>query len=172
MILRIYRNLKRRSTLYFVNRVFSGTNPHYFDIKRRLLNSIGFSIGSGTKIVGPIICTGSLTVGSNCWIGTKFTVHGNGKVIIGNNVDLGPEVTALTGSHLIGASEHRAGHGFNCTIEINDGCWIGAKSVLLNSICINKGAVIAAGAVVCKDISENVLAGGVPAKTIKMLGDD
>ena len=172
MISKVYRSLKRRCVIWLVNKVFAGTSPHLFEAKRVLLNSIGYSIGKGTKIVGPIYCTGQLSIGENCWIGTKFTIHGNGKVIIGNNLDFGPEVTILTGTHKIEGSQHRAGQGMNCTIEIEDGSWIGAKSILLNAITIGKGSVIAAGAVVCKSVSPNTLVGGVPAKEIRRLGDE
>lgn len=172
MIKRIFRYIKRHIALFLVNKVLSGTNPKYFSIKRKLLNSIGYNIGSYTKVVGPVICTGRLTIGKNCWIGTGLTIHGNGDVIIGNNVDIGPEVTFITGSHLIGKSEHRAGLGLKFAIEVGNGCWIGSKSILTNTITIGNGTVIAAGAVVCKDVSPNVLIGGVPAKTIKLLDDE
>ena len=171
MMKRIYLYLLRHIVLFLVNKVFVGTNPKYFPIKRILLNRIGYSIGKGTKIVGPITCTGTLVVGENCWLGTRFTLHGNGKVIAGNNIDFGPEVTFLTGTHAIGGGKRRAGDGKHCVIEICDGCWIGGKSIFLNSIQVGNSSVIAAGAVVCKDISANTLAGGVPARIIKSLPD-
>lgn len=46
--------------MLFVNHIFAGT--HTFEAKRRLLNSIGYDIGAGTKVVGPLHCSGKLTV--------------------------------------------------------------------------------------------------------------
>lgn len=172
MILRIFRSLKRRTILFLVNKVFSGTNPHLFNLKRILLNSIGYNIGQGTKIVGPIYCTGKLTTGTQCWIGTNFVIRGNGTVILGNNIDVGPDVTILTGSHQIGTHQRRAGKGVNCTIKVGNGCWIGGRSVLLNSVTIGDGSVVAAGAVVVSDVPQDIIAGGVPAKLIRGLNNE
>lgn len=150
MIIRVIRHIWKNIALTIVNNFLAGTNPHYFTIKRNLLQSIGFTIGKGTKIVGPICCTGSLSVGSNCWIGTNFTVRGNGCVNIGDNVDVGPDVTFLTGTHEIGSWERRAGKGYNCSQSIGKGCWIGAKSVFVNNISVGNSSIVAAAACVCK----------------------
>lgn len=166
---RIFRHIQRSLVYFLVNHVFEGSNPRYFSIKARLLRSIGYKIGNNTSIVGPIICTGKLEVGDNCWIGANFTVRGNGTVILGDNIDVGPDVTFLTGTHLIGGSNHRAGLGYNCKITIGSGCWIGGKSTFLNQIKVGEATIIAAAACVCKDIPNNVIAGGVPSKTIKTL---
>ena len=81
------KGIKYRTVMYLVNKVFSGTSIKHFERKRRLLNSIGHKIGSGTKIVGPIECTGKLIVGTNCWIGKNLRVNGNGTVILGDNCE-------------------------------------------------------------------------------------
>lgn len=169
MIRRIYNNIKRRIVIFSVNKIFNGTNPHYFNIKRTLLNSIGWKIGVGTKIVGPIYNTGTLIIGNNCWIGTNFTVHGNGTVMLGDNIDVGPDVTFLTGTHEIGTEIRRAGKGYNCTIKVGSVCWIGGRSTFVNNINIGEASVIAAGALVCKSFLNNELHGGVPARLIKEL---
>ncbi len=79
---RIVKVFKRRIAFFFVNNVFQGTFPSFWNIKRNLLNWSGMEIGSGTKIVGPVRIFGDLKVGKNTWISTGFTVHGNGSVII------------------------------------------------------------------------------------------
>lgn len=159
-----------RAIVYFlVNKIFAGTNPHYFKLKASLLRTIGYTIGKNTLIVGPITCTGRLSIGDNCWIGTNLKIHGNGNVFIGNNIDIAPDVTFLTGTHYIGTEERRAGQGYNTTIRVEDGCWLGGKSVFVNEITIGTMSVAAAGAVVCKDVPANSLVGGVPAKIIKSL---
>ena len=152
-----------------VNKIFAGTNPRLFGVKRQLLQSIGYIIGKNTKIVGPIICTGKLTIGSDCWIGANFTVRGNGSVVLGDRIDIGPDVTFLTGTHEIGASERRAGSGYNCVQSIGDGCWIGARAVFVNNLSVGDSSVVAASACVCKTAPPNVLIGGIPSKVIKCL---
>lgn len=165
----IIRHIYKSIVMALVNTLLSGTFRPFFPIKRRLLRSVGYQIGKGTKVVGPIFCTAQLNIGENCWIGTNLRVHGNGAVSLGDNLDLGPDITILTGSHLIGDCKRRAGKGIICNINIGDGCWIGAKSTILNPVTIGNGCVVAAGAVVCKNLKDNVLAGGVPARVIRAL---
>ena len=65
-----------------------------------------------------------------------------------------------------------SGYDFTSSIDeiiIKDGCWIGGQTVLLQGITVNDGAIIAAGAVVTKNVDADCLAGGVPAKTIRQL---
>lgn len=159
--------IKRRATLFLVNTLLSGTK--YFTTKRRLLNGIGFSIGENTKIVGPIECTGMLTIGDNCWVGKNLKVNGNGTVIVGNNCDIAPEVTFQTGGHTIGSIERRAGEGLKYEIKIGNGCWIGGRSTILGDVRIGSGCVVAACACVVRSVEDNKLIGGVPAKLIRDL---
>jgi len=85
------------------------------------------------------------------------------------NCDIGPNVSFVTGTHLIGKFNRRAGLGFSSRIKIGDGCWIGASVVILGGVKIGNGSVVAAGAVVINNIPKNTLVGGVPAKLIKKL---
>lgn len=150
MIKRIPYHFWRFFATWLVNRVLVGTNPRFFKVKRKLLQSIGHTIGENTKIVGPITCTGKLHVGKDCWIGANFTIRGNGIVVLGDRVDVGPDVTFLTGTHEIGNMERRAGTGYNCKQSIGDGCWIGAKSVFVNNVSVGNASIVAASACVCK----------------------
>lgn len=163
------RSIKRILVTYLVNHVFAGTRC--YEKKRKLLNSVGFQIGKDTKIVGPVFCTGSLVIGKNCWIGRNLTVDGNGTVMIGDNCDIAPEVTFLTGGHAIGTPERRAGSGESYTVRVADGCWIGARTTLGKNITVGKGSVVAACACVMKNVGTNKLVGGVPAKVIEDLDD-
>ena len=164
------RAIKKICITFIVNRILAGTFA--FEWKRKLLNSIGYEIGENTKIVGPVFNTGRLKIGSNCWIGKNLIINGNGNVTIGDNCDLAPEITFLTGGHEIGSETRRAGEGLNYDIVVGDGVWIGARSTILGNITIGKGAVITVCACVTHIIDENVLAGGVPAKRIKELDYD
>ena len=151
--------------LWCCNTVFVGT--HFFKVKRILLNTCkGVKVGYGTCIVTPIRIpvVSTLSIGDHCWINRDFTLEGNGKVIIGNKCDLAPTVTMTTGSHQIGDANRRAGQGFSGEIIVGDGCWLGNRSLILPNVHVGKGVIVAAGAVVTKNISDNILVGGVPAK--------
>lgn len=162
-------NIKRKIALLATNTVLAGTRPWTFPLKRAILNWGGYSIGQNSSIVGPIYVTGTLAVGDNSWVGKNLTVNGNGIVKIGNNCAIAPEVTFQTGGHRIGNHAHRAGEGCSHTQIVGNGVWIGVRVTILNDIEIHDGSVIAGGACVVKDVEEDVLVGGVPAKIIRHL---
>ena len=166
------KGLKTKWVYFCVNKLFKGTKKKNFEKKRRLLNSVGFEIGEGTQIVGPIFCTGKLVVGKDCWIGRDFTVDGNGTVTIGDRCDIGPNVSFQTGGHEISSHSRRAGEGCNKEITVGDGCWIAAKSTVLGGVTIGDGCVVAACACVAADVNEDTLVGGVPAREIRRLDND
>lgn len=93
----------------------------------------------------------------------------NSKIVIGNNVLLGPGVKVFSGNH--GTSLNSVPMVYQDrvekNIEIGDDVWIGANTVILSGVIIQKGAIIAAGSVVTKNVPENAIYGGVPAKLIK-----
>lgn len=167
--MRLYRSIKRKISMFLVNKVLAGTRPCFFEPKRKLLNSIGHSVGEGTKIVGPIETYSKLTIGKYCWIGKNLKVNGNGSVVIGDCCDIAPEVTFQTGGHEIGSRERRAGDGLICNQSVGNGVWIGGRSTIIGDVTISDGSVVAGCACVVKDVPPNVLVGGVPAKIIRSL---
>lgn len=164
-----FRSMKRKAVMFLVNHVFVGTRPCFFEIKRVLLNSIGHSIGTGTKVVGPIECYTRLAIGKDCWIGKNLKVNGNGTIQIGDRCDIAPEVTFQTGGHEIGTSLRRAGNGKTYHQRVGDGVWIGGRSTIIGNTTIGNGSVVAGCACVVKDVPENTLVGCVPAKIIRRL---
>lgn len=93
-----------------------------------------------------------------------------GFVTVGKNVFIGPDVKICCVSHEIGASKQRAGVATkNGGIVIEDGAWIGIGSTILQGVRIGKGSIVAAGAVVNKDVKPNTLVAGVPARLIREL---
>lgn len=163
---------KKRIVIFFVNKVFAGTRPCFFEVKRKLLNSIGHEIGEGTKIVGPIECYSRLRVGKDCWIGKNLKINGNGSVVIGDKCDIAPEVTFQTGGHKIGSYERRAGEGICYSQNVGSGVWIGGRVTIMGDVTIGDGSVIAGCACVNKDIQPNTLVGGVPARVIRSLENE
>ena len=153
--------------MFLTNHILAGTRC--FEAKRQLLKFAGFNIGRHTKVVGPVFITGEWTVGENCWIGYNLKIHGNGHVTIGNNCDLAPDISFITGSHQIGSHERRAGKGYNADITVGNGCWIGAATDIMPGVKIGDGCVVAACACVAENIPEDCLAGGVPSKVLKKL---
>ena len=142
-------------------------------VKRYFLNLAGMRIAGdalingGTRFLG----RGQVIVGGQTWVGPNcsFYTHPNASIVIGDRCDIAPEVSFVTGSHVLGTSERRAGDGCTKPIFIGNGCWIGARATILGGVRVGNGSVVAAGAVVTKDVPENSLAGGVPARLIRQL---
>ncbi|MDK0557893.1 acyltransferase [Clostridium perfringens] len=161
--------IKRIIGLFFINNIFKGTR--FWRIKRILLKFSGIEVGRNTKVVAPISIgtVANICIGDDCWIGTDLKIYGNGSVFIDNNCDIAPNVTFITGSHLIGDRNRRAGKGLEYSITLKKGCWIGAKATLMGNIKINEGVVIGACSLVNKNIESNIVVAGNPAKLIRKL---
>lgn len=167
--------LKRRwrsFVISLINAFLCGT--HFFKLKRFMLCCCDITVGKGTKIVGPFSvgnCS-HITIGNDCWIGKSFSVHGDGTLEIGDNCDIAPEVSVFTGTHMIGNASRRADKGMSLSVKIGNGCWICGRASILGSIVIGNGAVVGMSSLVNKDIAENILVAGVPAKKIRELKND
>lgn len=157
------RVLKHMLVMFVVNHLCDGA--YLFEMKRLLLNAIGYHLGEGTKVVGPVYCNAELKTGSNCWLGRNFTIHGNGLVELGDNCDIAPDVTFLTGRQTAEGEERKA------SIRVGDGSWIGAGTTLSRNVTIGKGSMVLASACVMKSMPENTLIGGVPARIVRKLDD-
>lgn len=117
--------------------------------------------------------------GGQIIIGQKFSCNTNlhmnascgGEISIGENVLIGPNVVIRTSNHNFTdrtKNINEQGHSFG-NIKIEDNVWIGANCVILSNVLIGKGAVIAAGAVVNKNVDSYTVVGGVPAQKIKSI---
>ncbi|MUP42197.1 acyltransferase [Gramella aestuarii] len=127
---------------------------------------------SGNRIKvgqGAIIGTGAtITIGDDSGIGKKCTVS---NATIGNNVMMGEEVRFFAANHKFDdLREPMIIQGMTPlrTVVVDDDVWIGARAMILPSVKkIGKGSIIAAGAIVTKDVPEYAIVGGNPAKILK-----
>ena len=92
------------------------------------------------------------------------------KIVIGNNVIIGPGVKIFCGNHgtKLGSGPMIFQDRTEADIMIGSDVWIGANSVILSGVKISDGAIVAAGSVVTKEVPANTIVGGVPAKPIKL----
>lgn len=138
-----------------------------FGLRRALLRFAGIEIHSSANFCGRawIYGRGVLCIGPDSWIspGVIIHTHEQAPISIGACCDLAPGVEIHPGSHEIGGTSRRAGAGKAAPVVIQDGCWIGARSLILGGVTIGKGAVVAAGSVVIGDVPANTLVAGVPA---------
>jgi len=135
----------------------------------------GVRIGSRTRIFGKIAVTGqghvtaNVRVGEGCIITTPLYLNASAPITIGNSVTIGHHVVIITDSHRMSDPLRRAGERFARPVTIEDGVWIAARATILPGVTLGRGSVVAAGAVVAKDVPPNTLVGGVPARVLKTL---
>ena len=144
-----------------------------FGLKAALLKWCGARVGRNVQVLSSAIISGdgTLIVGDDVWIGagSRISPTGTAVIKIGSNVDIGPEVMILTGTHEIDAGlSHMAGTGLGRSVTIGNGCWLGARSTLLPGVELAEKTVVAAGSVVIRGVDKPMqLIAGVPAKVKK-----
>ena len=110
---------------------------------------------------------GDVTIGDHTRIGIHSTIIG--PVCIGSHVHLAQGITVTALNHRYDDKKRRIDEQGVSTqpVVISDDVWIGANAVILPGVTIGRHAVVAAGAVVTKDVPDYCMVGGVPAKIIK-----
>ncbi|WP_143315757.1 acyltransferase [Clostridium sp. HBUAS56017] len=148
-------------------------------------------IDSGCCIRGTLIADavgGKITIGENCYVGENSKIWAMEEIQIGNNVLIAHNVNIIDNNgHSTDYKVRReelpyilkCGHAkqniFNRRIKpiiIGDDVWIGLNSIILKGVSIGKGAIIASGSVVTKDVPEFTMVSGNPARVIKYLKNE
>ena len=111
----------------------------------------------------------NIYTGRNFYANHGCTILDAARVIIGNDVLLGPGVVIATPSHPLEEKPRVEGYEQARPIHLGNAVWIGANATILQGTTVGRGAVIAAGAIVTRDVEENTVVGGVPARTISNL---
>lgn len=136
---------------------------------------------AGLKIAGKCLIWGPITIrpiggARNITIGRGTFINSNARfgvpsepVLIGQNVQIGPNVSFETVSHGLIYEEGKGRGDIIRPIHIKDEVWIGAGVIITGGVTIGRGAVVAAGAVVTRDVDAFTVVGGVPAKFIKAI---
>lgn len=117
------------------------------------------TLHTGVRVYDPR----NITVGEGTIIGYRTFIDGRDKVVIGNHTDIASEVMIYSSEHDINSADF---HATLAPVKIGDYVFIGPRAIILAGVTIGTGAVVAAGAVVTKDVLPGTIVGGVPAKPI------
>ncbi|KAF5087960.1 Galactoside O-acetyltransferase [anaerobic digester metagenome] len=112
-------------------------------------------------------CGKNIHVGKNVFINSGCRFQDQGGIFIGDGVLIGHNVVLATLNH--DSNPQKRSDMYPAPIRIGNNVWIGAQATVLPGVTIGDGAIVAAGAVVNRDVPAKVIVGGVPAKSIKMI---
>lgn len=122
----------------------------------------------------------NIYTGDNVLINQNCTFLDTNKITIGERVLIAPDVKIYTAVHPVSAKERYydigGGNAYICTsskpVDIGDDVWIGGGAIVLPGVTIGSNVIVGAGSVVTKDVPNNVIVAGNPAKIIKRLEGD
>ena len=109
----------------------------------------------------------NITVGKNVFINACCHFQDHGGVSLGDGCQIGHNAGFATLNHGLAPEDRQT--TYPAPITLGKNVWVGSNSTILQGVTIGDNAVIAAGAVVTKDVPENTIVGGVPARIIRKI---
>ncbi len=139
------------------------------EMRDRLSELTGSRIDPGTTIFVPFHTNFGkhIRIGKNVFINHSCSFLDLGGITIEDDVLIGPRVNITTENHPVDPSQRK-----NLDLKsvlIRKGAWIGAGATILPGVTVGQNSIVAAGAVVNKDVPDNTIVGGIPAKIIKTI---
>lgn len=151
-------------TLYLANRWIAWLPVHAVrEAFWRRLMRIDLDRGSSIHMGCRLTTIGGVTIGRGSTIDQGALLDGRGGLTIGRGVVTGTEVCLLTADH---DPQSPTFADRLAPIAIGDRAWLGTRAMVLPGVTVGEGAVVAAGAVVTRDVAPYTIVGGVPARVI------
>lgn len=152
-----------------LTRLYNETLETDLESRTELLKTLFGSTGESLYIEPTFRCD----YGSNIHVGENFYANFDCvfldvcEIRIGDNCFVAPGVHIYTATHPLNAQERISGVEYGIPVTIGDNVWIGGRAVINPGVKIGNNVVVASGAVVTKDVPDNVVVGGNPARVIK-----
>ena len=150
-------------------RIYNNTIETEMEKRKEILEELLGEVGENIFIKPTFKCD----YGYNIKVGDKFYANFDCVILdvcpvtIGKNVFLAPGVHIYTATHPLDAVKRCSGAEYGKAVTIGNNVWLGGRSIITPGVTIGDNVVVAAGAVVVKDVPDNVVVGGNPAKIIK-----
>jgi acetyltransferase-like isoleucine patch superfamily enzyme len=143
--------------------------PDPEEIRKLLSQMTGSEIDESVVVFTPLYVNyGKHTkIGKNVFINFDCVFLDLGGITIEDNVQIAPKVSLLSEGHPTSIVDRHS--LIPKPIHIKKNAWIGANATILQGVIIGENAIIAAGSVVSKDVPDNTIVGGIPAKFIKYI---
>ena len=139
------------------------------EVRQKLGIIIGTPLHESIVIFAPFYTNFGrfITIGKKVFINHACSFLDMGGITIEDQVLIGPKVSIITENHPLNPADR---HRMLCKpVLIKRNAWIGAGATILPGVTIGENAIVAAGAVVSKDVPDNTIVGGVPAKVLKTI---
>ena len=150
---------------------FNRTDAHAADERRAILAELLGAFGPDSEIRPPFFCDygSQIRIGARTFANFGLVALDVAAIVIGDDVQIGPNVQLLTPTHPVEPEPRRAKWEAAEPITIGDNVWLGGGAVVLAGVTIGDNSVVGAGAVVTKDVPPNVVVVGSPARVVKQL---
>ncbi|MFI6762905.1 sugar O-acetyltransferase [Micromonospora sp. NPDC050417] len=150
---------------------FNATTVDEPERRRHLLTQLLGAVGEGVGIRPPFYCDFGyhISIGDGTFVNYGAVLLDVAPIMIGADVQIGPNVQLLTPTHPIEPEPRRAKWEAAKPITIGDNVWLGAGAIVLAGVTIGENTVVGAGSVVPRDLPANVVALGNPARITRRL---
>ncbi len=173
--------VEERTRAHVLCKMYNDTTEVDEEKRKEILDELMPNRGENVYLQGPIYFDFGkhISMGKNSFANVNFTVLDEGKVTIGENVFIAPNVSMLTAIHPICYQDRNpffnTKTGFVTNLEytkpitVEDNCWIAANVTICGGVTIGEGSVIGAGSVITKDIPANSVAYGNPCRVVRSI---
>ena len=143
--------------------------PEALEEQDALIRQILGRTGKTVHIEAPFHCDYgyNIEVGENLFANYNLVILDVGRVTIGKNAQIAPNVAIYTAGHPIHPDSRNSGYEYGIPVTIGDNVWIGGNVCVMPGVTIGSNVVIGAGSVVTRDIPDNVIAAGNPCRVIR-----
>ena len=151
---------------------FNQLKPTDLAAKEKYMKETFASCGDNCYIEQPFYANWGgrhLHFGSGVYANFNLVLVDDGNIYVGDRVMIGPNVTIATANHPLEPELRAKGLQINRDVVIGENAWLGAGVIIVPGVTIGKNAVIGAGSVVTRDIPDNALAVGNPARVLRII---
>ena len=150
---------------------FNNLHPLDREARQAAIRGLLGRAGANCVVEQPLFCTYgyNVSVGDNFFLNVNCKLMDSGKITIGHNVFVAPNVCVITEEHAMDVERRLAGLEYTRPVHIGDNVWICTGALVLPGVTVGEGSVIGAGSVVTKDIPPGCLAVGNPCRPVRQL---
>lgn len=153
---------------------YNSLSPEQGEEQAALIKEIIGKCGENIWIETPFHCDygWNIEVGENFFANYNLTILDVGKVVIGKNAQIAPNVSIYTAGHPVHPDSRNTGYEYGIGVAIGDNVWLGGNTVINPGVTIGNNVVIGAGSVVTKDLPDDVIAVGNPCRVLRKITEE